>query len=160
MVRVRHRVGVCSTAPQVFRALTQPERLAGWWPTQARGSARSGGRLELVFGGVVTLTFEVRATEPNRRLQLVCHDGPGPWSGSRLSFSLEESEGQVFVTLIHESTDATEEDFLYFNTKWPLYLLSLRDYLESGKGRPSPRDIPIFVGDSVLSNTTGSETAS
>jgi hypothetical protein len=36
---------------------------------------------------------------------------------------------------------------------WPIYLLSLRDLIETGKGRPSPNDIPIFVGDSVSSNT-------
>jgi hypothetical protein len=36
---------------------------------------------------------------------------------------------------------------------WPVYLLSLRDLIETGKGRPSPNDIPIFVGDSVSSNT-------
>jgi hypothetical protein len=33
------------------------------------------------------------------------------------------------------------------STKWATFLLSLRDDLESGKGRPAPRDVKIHVGD-------------
>lgn len=153
MARVRHRVGINSSLSDVFVALTEPEGLTRWWSTTAAGSTNIGQTLELGFGGVITLAFVTRAKDANTRLLMSCPDGPGPWHESELEFTLEQDESQVFVTLMHHSAAASDDDFLYFNTKWPLYLLSLRDYLETGQGRPSPHDIPIYVGDSVTSNT-------
>jgi uncharacterized protein YndB with AHSA1/START domain len=153
MTAVRHRVGIRGSTSEIYRALTEPEGLIGWWSTTASGTPEVDRTLILGFGGAVTLSFVVRGIEPNACLSLGCPDGPGPWNKSRLDFSLGQADGQVFVTLVHSSEIATDDDFLYFNTKWPLYLLSLRDLIEHGKGRPSPNDIPIFHGDSVSSNT-------
>jgi len=33
------------------------------------------------------------------------------------------------------------------STKWAVFLLSLRDWLERSEGRPAPYDIKIHVGD-------------
>lgn len=153
MTRVRHQVGIRGESSAVFHALTDPDRLAGWWPTSAAGACETGQTLELNFGGVVTLRFVVVELVRDRLLRLQCPDGPGPWEQSELSFALDPRDGQTFVTLVHQSDRASDDEFLYFNTKWPIYLLSLRDLIETGKGRPSPNDIPIFVGDTVTSNT-------
>ena len=70
-------------------------------------------------------------------------DGPGAWKDSDLEFHLEPSEEQVFLILRHYNDQASEEDFQYFMTKWPIYLVSLKSYIETGKGRPFPDDIKI-----------------
>jgi uncharacterized protein YndB with AHSA1/START domain len=137
----------------VFRAITEPNGLTGWWATTASGTCKVGEKLDLGFGGVITLSFVVREIVPDKLLRLICPHGPGPWANSDLSFQIDADEEQTFVTLVHESEQATDDDFLYFNTKWPIYLLSLRDFVETGTGRPSPKDIPIHVGDTVTSNT-------
>jgi uncharacterized protein YndB with AHSA1/START domain len=154
MAMVRHRVGIRGSRSAIFAALTQPAGLAGWWSTTATGGAEVGQTIDLGFGGVVALSFVVREMTPDKSIEMVCPEGPGPWKESQLSFALDEDEDQVFITLVHSSDKANDDDFLYFNTKWPLYLLSLRDLIETGKGRPSPNDIPIHVGDNVESNTT------
>ncbi len=51
------------------------------------------------------------------------------------------------IIVADRNTAASDEDFLYFSTKWPLYLLSLPDLVESRTGRPYPDDIKIRVGD-------------
>ena len=33
--------------------------------------------------------------------------------------------------------------FAHCSTKWAVFLLSLKDLLETGKGRPAPDDVPI-----------------
>lgn len=152
MAIVRHRVGIRGSASEIYRALTEADGLVGWWSTTAAGIVEVGRSLDLGFGGIVTLSFVVREMVPNSALRLECPDGPGAWHGSELHFALEHAEDQVFVSLVHRSDEASDDDFLYFSTKWPLYLLSLRDLIETGKGRPSPNDIPIFWGDSVTSN--------
>ncbi len=62
----------------------------------------------------------------------------------QLRFELEESDGQVWVTLVHEtSPEVPPEAHQYFCTKWPTFLVSLKALLETGKGMPYPDDIKI-----------------
>ena len=154
MTLVRHRVGIRGSRPTIYAALTKAEGLTSWWSTTAAGECSVGQTLTLGFGESVTLTFVVCELELDKSIVLECPDGPGPWKKSRLSFELKQAEDQVFITLIHSSEQANDDDFLYFNTKWPLYLLSLHDYIETGAGRPCPHDIPIYYGDNVNSNTS------
>jgi hypothetical protein len=147
MAEVRHRVGIRGSVADIYVALVEPNDLAGWWATSSSGTPEVGKTLDLTFGELVTRSFVVRNLETNSLVLLECSSGPHPWLGSRLRFSLEDSDDQVFVTLIHSNSGADDDSFLYFNTKWPLYLLSLRDFIEAGSGRPYPIDIKIHYGD-------------
>lgn len=51
------------------------------------------------------------------------------------------------MSLTHRNEAASEEDFLYFSTRWTCYLLSLRDFIETGRGGPYPNDVKIHLGD-------------
>ncbi len=83
----------------------------------------------------------------NTCIGLTCVSGPGPWQDCTLEFSLRQDADQVWVGLVHENEAASDDDFLYFTTKWTCYLLSLRDLIESGAGRPYPKDVKIHIGD-------------
>ena len=89
----------------------------------------------------------VNGKKKNKKVAIKCTDGPGAWLNSELVFDLTQADDQVFVTLIHQNDMSSEDDFLYFATKWVCYLLSLRDLVETGKGRPYPNDIKIHAGD-------------
>ncbi len=147
MARLRHRVGIRGASEDIYRKLFHPEELSAWWATRASGKAELGGELNLEFAELATLSFTIAALQPSMTVRLECLAGPGAWAGSTLSFDLHEDQGQVFVTLVHENTAASEDDLLYFNTKWPLYLLSLRDLVESGAGQPYPSEVKIHQGD-------------
>ena len=103
--------------------------------------------LDLHFTDVITLSFRIDALEENARIRLHCVSGPGLWQHCDLTFSFKQDADQVWVELVHENATASEDDFLYFTTKWTCYLLSLRDLTETGKGRPYPNDTKIHVGD-------------
>ena len=121
--------------------------LSGWWVSSGSGNVETGGQIDLTFSGLAVLSFRCDELRSNRLLRLKCVSGPIPWEGSVLLFELEQSDEQVFLTLTHENDDASEDEFLYFSTKWPVYLLSLKGLVETGKGRPYPHDIKIHVGD-------------
>ena len=147
MAKVKHRVGIRASIDAVFQTLITNEGLSGWWASSADIEAEAGGRVELTFSELAVLSFEYKELVPDKTVQLKCISGPGPWQDSELFFELEQGDGQVFVTLTHQHDDASEDDFLYFSTKWPVYLLSLRDLHETGEGRPYPNDIKIHYGD-------------
>lgn len=147
MAHVRHRVGIAGDIKDIFLALHDPEGLNGWWATTTDGTPAEGQVLDLHFSDVVTLSFNIQTLTQNTLVVLNCISGPHPWHNSTLSFTLEQDTDQTWVNLTHDNPAASDDDFLYFSTKWTCYLLSLRDFIEHGKGRPYPNDIKIHVGD-------------
>ncbi len=147
MARVTHQVGIVGDIADIYRALHHPQGIDGWWATKTEGTPAVGEVLDLCFRDLATLSFGLEALEENRRVCLKCASGPGPWQGSDLEFTLTQAEDQVWVRLVHENAAATDEDFLYFSTKWACYLLSLRDLIETATGRPYPNDVKIHLGD-------------
>ena len=147
MAKVRHQVGIAGDITAVYRALHEPEGLNGWWATATEGTPGVGNVLDLHFADLVTLSFRIESLKDGELVALRCVSGPGPWQESTLKFSLRQGEDQVWVGLEHENPAASEDDFLYFSTKWTCYLLSLRDLIETGTGRPYPNDVKIHLGD-------------
>lgn len=146
MAEVRHRVGIRGSLANLFAALPDPNGLAGWWATCASETPEVGKSFELTFGDLVMLSFLVRELKPSSLLTLECTSPPVPWPGSQLRFVLEKTDDQSSLILTHGTEEADDDSFLYFDTKWPLYLLSLRDYIETGNGRPYPDDVEIYYG--------------
>ena len=143
MANIKHRIGIVARLQDVWSALTEPEKLSGWWSSSTEGSSEQGGTLNLIFEGLTTLSFKVIQRRENNLFHMKNTDGPGAWKKSDLEFILEESEGQIFLILKHYNDQASEEDFQFFMTKWPLFLVSLKSYVETGKGHPFPDDIKI-----------------
>lgn len=143
MANVRHRVGIQARPGDIFQALVRPDRLTGWWATKATGEAVENGTLDLEFTGLTHLVFRITKRVEDRHLTLTNIDGPDIWIGSELRFDLEQSSAQVYVTLLHEKPEADDDSFLYFNTKWPLFLISLKEFIETGTGKPFPNDVRI-----------------
>ena len=147
MAKLCHQVGIAGDTGKVYDALHLPSGLIGWWATTADGTPAVGNSLNLHFADLATLSFRIEDLAQNERVQLQCVAGPGTWLDSTLTFSLNSADDQVWVHLDHENKTARDADFLYFSTKWPCYLLSLKALIETGTGRPYPNDIKIHVGD-------------
>lgn len=147
MAKVKHQIGIVGDINKIYRAMHEPEGLDGWWATKTDGTPEVGHVLDLHFSDVVTLSFRVDALEENSLIRLHCVSGPGPWQDCKLTFSFKQDSDQVWVGLLHENDAASDDHFLYFSTKWTCYLLSLRDLIETGTGRPYPTDVKIHLGD-------------
>ena len=98
MATIRHRVGIVAPEHEVWTALTEPKRLAGWWSSSADGSSERGGTLNLEFEGLTTLSFHVIHRSEDRLLHLMNIDGPGAWKTSDLEFHLERGESHCAIT--------------------------------------------------------------
>lgn len=144
MREIRHRVGIKTPLREAYDAVYQPAKLQKWWSTSASGPATIGSHLELEFPGYPDHVWEIVELTDSERVRLQLISGPEPWHGSELRFEFNETPEQVFVTLTHLTTEATpEEAFQYFCTKWPTFLVSLKQFLETGEGMPYPNDIKI-----------------
>jgi len=71
----------------------------------------------------------------------------GEWLDTRICFELEQLENQVMVNFQHTDWKAETQFLSHCSTKWGVFMLSLRDYLETGTGKPFPHDIHINYMD-------------
>ena len=147
MAKVRHQIGIAGEIHDIFDALYRNDGLTGWWASKVEGVPEVNQTLDLHFSNVVTLSFKIEDLTPKTIVNLHCVSGPFPWEGSQLRFELKQDTNQVWVQLTHENTEASEDDFLYFSTKWVCYLLSLKKFIEHGKGLPYPNDTKIHIED-------------
>lgn len=144
MNEIRHRVGIKATLQSVYEAVYRPSQLTGWWAASASGSGELGTQIELSFPGYPDHVWEIVELSAGERVRMKFVLGPEPWRGSELPFDFDDAGSQVFVTLTHTTAPTTPKDAVqYFWTKWPMFLVSLKLFLETGNGMPYPNDLKI-----------------
>jgi uncharacterized protein YndB with AHSA1/START domain len=142
MPDILHRVGINAKPEKVFKTLTTLEGLRHWWTTDTRGNAKRGGVINFGF-----CKMKVVEAKPNKSVKWKCVGGPREWMGTEVSFELKIKLNQTFVLFKHAGWKEPVEFMHHCSTKWAVFLLSLRDWLERGEGRPAPYDQKIHVGD-------------
>jgi uncharacterized protein YndB with AHSA1/START domain len=147
MVDILHRVGIQGASPQqVYDALTTVDGLSGWWTADTSGSAETGGVLQFRFppGG-----FDMKVLEqvPGEHLRWLVVDGPAEWIGTTVDWQLRADGDFTIVMFKHEGWKEPVEFMHHCSTKWATYLMSLKDLIEDGHGRPSPDDVHISYPD-------------
>jgi uncharacterized protein YndB with AHSA1/START domain len=143
MPDIVHRVGVRGASPQnVYDALTTIDGLAAWWTESTKGNPAPGGVIEFRFapGG---FDMEVTELKPAERVVWKVVDGPPEWVGTTITWSLRVEDDFTIVLFKHEGWREAVEFMHHCSTKWALFLMSLKDLLETGAGAPSPRDVHI-----------------
>lgn len=147
MVDILHRIGIKAGIGQVFKAIGTKDGLAAWWTDSVSGDDSLGGSMEFKFlspqGNLIgRMVMKVEKLEPAAILWR-CLEGPPEWVGTSISFNLSEQDGQTIILFGHRGWREAVEGTYHCSTKWAIFLLSLRDLVETGVGKPSPRDIKI-----------------
>lgn len=148
MVDIIHRIGIKSAPPQVYKALSSVEGLGRWWTEEVRGDGRVGGRIEFAFrsedGDLKgKMVMEVKELDEQKNVRWRCVEGPEEWVGTDITFDLSPADNQTIVLFGHRNWREAVEFTSHCSMKWATFLLSLRDYVETGKGKPSPNDLKI-----------------
>jgi hypothetical protein len=142
MPDILHRVGVNAKPEKAFAALATIDGLRGWWQSKAEGIPATGGLINFGF-----CDMKVLAAEPNKIVRWRCTRGPDEWLSTEVTFQLDWKEAQTFILFKHAGWKEPVEFMHHCSTKWATFLLSLRDWVERGKGRPEPDDLKIHVAD-------------
>jgi uncharacterized protein YndB with AHSA1/START domain len=143
-LEANHRIGVLASPDEVYRSLTDRETLARWWTSDTRGDGtKIGGTLEFWFGKFCQ-KFRVEALEPAKLVRWkATEEGMTEWVGTEVSFTLSVDRGQTLVRFRHTGWREETEFFAHCSMKWATFLMSLKDLLEKGEGRPAPHDVAI-----------------
>jgi uncharacterized protein YndB with AHSA1/START domain len=143
MVDILHKVGIKSSSlKDVYSALTTLKGLSGWWTEDTKGDTKLGGTIEFRFGAG-GIDMKVRELLPNKHVLWEVVAGPEEWIGTTVSFNLRQEDDWTIILFKHEAWKEPVEFMHHCTTKWGVFLLSLKELLETGKGRPAPDDIKL-----------------
>jgi uncharacterized protein YndB with AHSA1/START domain len=143
MPDILHKVDTKSPANDTYRALSTLDGLAGWWTTTTKGNPSKGGTIEFRFGSNGGFDMKVLEAEPGKRVLWQVVDGPDVWIGTKISFDLRRDGDYTAVLFKHEGWKEPVEFMHHCSTKWATFLLSLKSFVETGRGAPYPNDVHI-----------------
>ena len=148
MIDIIHRIGIKTPVNQVYKALTTLEGLSNWWTEEVKGDEKIGGKIEFYFrtkaGDLIgKMVMEVKELSDSKKVQWSCIEGPEEWIGTDITYELSVADNQTIVLFGHRNWKEAVEMTSHCSMKWAVFLLSLREYLETGKGKPSPNDLKI-----------------
>lgn len=141
MATIYHQVGIRAPIETVYEAIATTKGISAWW-TPTTGETSTGGKLVFHFGDH-KVNMEVLKSVDNQLVVWKNIDDDGQWKDTLFSFELQADGDQVMVNFSHAGWIDVTELFTHCSTKWAVFLVSLKDYLETGKGRPFPDDIQI-----------------
>ncbi len=138
-----HEILINAAPGTLYEALTDVKKLGHWWTTDTRGESRLGKNLEFWFGGMCQL-MEVTALQPGELVSWSAKQGGTPdWEGTQIAFRIFQDEGKTFLHFRHSNWRDDAKMFPHCSLGWAIFLLSLKEFVETGKGRPFPYDMPV-----------------
>jgi uncharacterized protein YndB with AHSA1/START domain len=141
MASIYHQVGIKAPLDKVYDAIATTEGVTGWW-TQTSGDPAINGQLEFSFNGHI-VSVSVTANTPGKYIEWTVGGDAGEWLDTRICFDFDEKPDQVMVNFQHTDWKEATPFLAHCSTKWGVFMLSLKDYLETGSGKPFPQDVHI-----------------
>ncbi len=140
MVDILHRIAAEGATPEdAYLAVAAPKGIAQWWLHGTRGDDW--------LGGIVTFSADDESLQaklvelsPPHRVDWEFIAGPDEWVGTHITFDIK-ADGDYAVVLMKHAGWAEPKEFMHHcSTKWGVFMLSLKQLLETGTGTPSPAD--------------------
>jgi len=135
---------IIGAAPQrVWDALTKPAEIGRWWTNDLNAAPEVGSLAEFRFGewGDFVVRFEVAELDEGSKVHWISRRGPAPhWEGTSVTWQLTPVHNGTLVVFNHDGFAQADERYEMTRVWWEHFLVSLKSYLETGKGTPGTPD--------------------
>lgn len=141
MQAILHRVEMDVSPEQVYQALTSQQGLSAWW-TQVSIDEKVGGLAKFLFGpnGEHPVHMQIKQLTPSQQVVWQCQLGPWENTG-QFVFDIAAIERGAALNFSHHGWPEADDFYRHCNCKWGFFLgVSLKQYLETGIGKPHPQD--------------------
>lgn len=142
MADILHLLKIDSPPEAVYRAIATAEGVRSWFSRDADLDSKVGGRGEIRFADGKRITrIGIEELAPPARVIWDVLSAPMPtWPGTRIEFQLRAEEAGTMLHFAHRGFEQADDFFAMSATAWGCFLISLKQYLESGRGTPHPDD--------------------
>lgn len=136
MSTIRQQILIEASTRAVWRALTTPEGIVGWWADEARIEPREGGRIVIARGEGERREEErgtVHRFRPTATLEVLLDNvGSSRLKGTSVQFQIGRADGETKVHVVHSGTAFADDELrAEVDAAWKDRLGRLRDRLES-----------------------------
>ena len=139
-----HEIIINASPVALYQALTDVKKLAHWWTVDTRGESALGEKLEFWFYEELAKEMVVIDLKDNEFVQWRGTErGDSEWVDTEIEFKIFRKGGKTFLHFRHSKWREDAEAFPECSMHWAVFLLSLKEYVETGKGRPHPYDMPM-----------------
>jgi len=141
MAQILNVVDIQAPIDKVHTLVATGEGIAQWWTPTVSDDAHN--RLIIQFGDDWRLLLEQReVSSAGVRWRIVEHNSD-EWVGTELVFRLSHSDGWTTLEFDHTGWARPTSFFRFCSTKWPTFLLSIKQAAETGVGAPYPNEQKI-----------------
>lgn len=143
-----HEIHIHVPPRRIWQTVTDVDKLAGWWTTDARGESVVGRSLEFWFYGHLAAEMVVTELKTDTFVRWRVTERSIPdWIGTEIAFEIFRRGEKSILHLRHSKWREDAAMFPECSMHWAIYLLSLKEYAETGRGRPHPYDMPVNLLD-------------
>jgi hypothetical protein len=142
MADILHRISVYAPAARVYKAIATRSGLINWWTWHVTGEPAPGAFIRFRFGAG-TADVQVLEQFADHRVRWFCVAGPRDWISTEIDFDLVSTPkcgAETIVSFAHKGWHYPGEYMAQCNTAWACSLLSLKAWVENGRGTPYPED--------------------
>lgn len=138
MVNIEQLQKINTSAHQVYVALTTKEGLSEVWTNDLEVEEVVGKENTFRFGPNDTVKVKIVELVPDKRVSWECIESNAEpeWIGTKITFALTESNGTTTIDFSHAQWQEITSCYKFCNYNWAMFLLSLKEYCEFGKGTP------------------------
>jgi uncharacterized protein YndB with AHSA1/START domain len=138
MAEILHQLFIKASPTKVYHALTDQKGLASWWTRHTQTEPRVNSIAQFSFEhGQTVFKMKIIRLLPNKAVVWHCVGGHPEWEDTQVYFELEPSKDGTILHFAHRGWKRPTGILPRCSFDWAKYLMSLRSYLEKGKGYPA-----------------------
>lgn len=89
------------------------------------------------------MCFELMVLQPTKKIRWQFKSGPDEWLETDVIYTMSQEGEYTIILFNHENWSEPVEFMAHCSMKWATFLLSLKSFIETGIGNPSPDDLKI-----------------
>ncbi len=136
MADIEHINYIKAPVSEVYTALATEKGLSEVWTQKLNVKPEVGYINEFDFDDGYATKMKVEHLEEHSKIVWKCVESDPEWVGTSVIFDLTEKDGVTAVVLKHTDWRKVTEFYRWCNYNWGMFLLSLKEYCEDGKGLP------------------------
>ena len=142
MPDILHTLKIHASPDQVYQAVATAEGIRNWWTRDAILDSKVGGVGEFgFFGRRFVPKVRIEELKPPQRIEWKVTNAA--WGGDTIVFEFRPEGADTRLSFFHRGFKEADQRYASNTTRWGFYLLSLKNYLETGKGSPNPDDADL-----------------
>jgi uncharacterized protein YndB with AHSA1/START domain len=145
MPDIMHLLKIKTSPERVYQELTTAEGIRHWWTRDAILDTKIGGTGEFGFyDHRFVISVNVQELKPAARVAWkITSSGQPAFADTTVSFDLRADGHDTLLAFAHRGFKQADDGYAGATTRWGYYLVSLKQYLEAGKGSPNPDDVDV-----------------